>query len=166
MQVIVRKKQKIDCSGITHVITICWNETYRGIVNDKILNNMYNNEDERTLKAINKFDENNNHEFVLLVDNEIVGYMNVGRSDDEELENCGEIHALYIINKYHGNGFGKKLFNEGINELKNMGFDKMIIGCLEENKSNDFYKHIGGKFIKKRVFKKLNLIENVYYFDL
>ena len=166
MQVIVRKKQKNDCSRVTHVITVSWNETYRGIVNDEILDNMYNNEDERTLKAINKFDENNNHEFVLLVDNEIVGYMNVGRSDDEELENCGEIHALYIINKYHGNGFGKKLFNEGINELKNMGFDKMIIGCLEENKSNDFYKHIGGKFIKKRVFKKLNLIENVYYFDL
>ena len=46
-----------------------------------------------------------------------------------------------------------------------MGYNKMIIGCLEGNPSNEFYKHIGGKFIKKRVFEKLNLPENVYYFD-
>ena len=46
-----------------------------------------------------------------------------------------------------------------------MGCNKMVIGCLEGNSSNEFYKHIGGKFIKKRVFKKLNLLENFYYFD-
>ena len=54
---------------------------------------------------------------------------------------------------------------EKIEELKKMGYNKMIIGCLEGNPSNEFYKHIGGKFIKKRVFEKLNLPENVYYFD-
>ena len=41
----------------------------------------------------------------------------------------------------------------------------MIIGCLQVNPSNEFYKHIGGKFIKTRVFQKLNLIENVYFFE-
>lgn len=41
----------------------------------------------------------------------------------------------------------------------------MLIGCLQGNPSNEFYKHIGGKFIKTRVFQKLNLIENVYFFE-
>ena len=41
----------------------------------------------------------------------------------------------------------------------------MIIGCLAGNKSNEFYKHIGGRFIKTRIFEKLQLPENVYYFD-
>lgn len=41
----------------------------------------------------------------------------------------------------------------------------MIIGCLEGNPSNNFYTHIGGKLIKKSVFKELNLPENIYYFD-
>ena len=49
--------------------------------------------------------------------------------------------------------------------LKKMGFDKMIIACLVGNPTNEFYKHIGGKLIKKRIFKKLNLLENVYYFE-
>ena len=41
----------------------------------------------------------------------------------------------------------------------------MIIRSLKGKPSNEFYKHVGGKFIKKRVFEKLNLPENVYYFD-
>ena len=43
----------------------------------------------------------------------------------------------------------------------------MIIGCLDGNSSNEYYKHIGGKFIKTRISKLPNqeLIENVYYFD-
>ena len=41
----------------------------------------------------------------------------------------------------------------------------MIIGCLVGNPSNAFYGHIGGKLIKQRIFEKLQLPENVYYFD-
>jgi hypothetical protein len=46
-----------------------------------------------------------------------------------------------------------------------MGFNKMVIGCLDGNPSNDFYKHIGGKYIKQRIFERLQLPENVYYYD-
>lgn len=50
-------------------------------------------------------------------------------------------------------------------ELKNMGFNKIVVGCLDGNKANEFYKHMGGNFIKTRVFEKLNLLENIYIFD-
>ena len=46
-----------------------------------------------------------------------------------------------------------------------MGFDKMIIGCLKENPSNEFYKYIGGIKVKTRIYKKLNMEENVYLFE-
>ena len=62
-------------------------------------------------------------------------------------------------------GHGKELYNAGVKELKSMGFDKMIIGCLKGNSSNEFYKHIGGKYIKERMFEKLQLPENVYLFE-
>ena len=52
-----------------------------------------------------------------------------------------------------------------IEELKSMGYDKMVIGCLVGNPSNKFYEHIGGKYIKQRIFEKLQLPENVYYYD-
>lgn len=165
MEYIIRKMKKSDCSFVTHVITVAWNETYRGIVSDKILDNMYLNEDERTNKAYNRFNEKDNHQFVLEVNKMIVGYMNVGPTDDAEYNNCGEVHAIYIINNYKGKGYGRRMIEVGIAELKKMGFDKMIIGCLVNNSSNEFYKHIGGIYIKQRMFKKLGLLENVYYFE-
>ena len=166
MKHVIRKMTVNDCKDVTHVITVAWNETYKGIVPDEILDNMYLTEEERTNKSINRFDENNNHQFVLEVDNKIVGYMNVGPSDETEYDKCGEIHALYIINGYKGDGFGKEMVKAGMEELKKMGYNIMLIGCLVGNPTNGFYEHIGGELIKQRIFEKLQLPENVYYFDI
>lgn len=162
MDYIIRKSTKEDCKKIAHVVTTAWNETYKGIASDEFLNSLYLNEEERANSSYNKFDEKDNHQYVLEVDDEIVGFIDVGKSEEKD---CGEIFALYIINGYKGYGFGKKLIESGIKELKSMGFNNMIIGCLEGNKANDFYKHIGGKLIKTRIFERLNLPENVYYFE-
>ena len=163
MNYIIRKRERKDCKDIAHVVTVAWNETYKGIVPDKFLDNLYLNEEKRAINSFNNFDEMNNHQFVLEIDNKIVGFVNVGITDDVSYKNCGEIYALYIVNGYKGYGYGKKLIDVGINELKKIGCDKMLIGCLRGNPSNEFYKHIGCKFIKTRFFQKLNLYENVYY---
>ena len=165
MNYLIRKKEQKDCIEVAHVVTVAWNETYRGIVPDEFLDNLYLNEEERAKNSYEKFNEKENHQYVLEIENKIVGFINVGSSDEIEYQNCGEIHALYIINGYKGYGFGKKLIEVGINELKSMNYDKMIIGCLVGNPSNGFYKHIGGKFIKTRIFEKLQLPENVYYYE-
>lgn len=99
------------------------------------------------------------------MENKVVGFVNVGTTNEIDDDNCGEIYAVYIINEYKGYGFGKKLIETGINELKEMGCDKMIIGCLVGNPSNKFYEHIGGKYLKQRIFEKLQLTENVYYYE-
>lgn len=166
MKYIIRKKERKDCKDVAHVVTVAWNETYKGIVSDEFLNNLYLNEEERAVNSYNKFNENDNHQYVLEVDEKIVGFINVGSSNENEYDNCGEIHALYIISEYKGYGFGKKLIEAGIKELKSEGFNKMVIGCLEGNPSNEFYKHIGGVFVKQRIFEKLQLPENVYYFEI
>lgn len=165
MNYLIRKRTKEDCKGIAHVVTIGWNETYKGIVPDWFLEELKKNEDDRAKKAYNEFDENNNHQYVLEVDNDIVGFVNFGVSNDEEYQKCGEIFALYIISKYKGNGFGRKLVEEAKNELKKMGYNKMIIACLKGNPSNDFYKHLGGVYVKDGLYQRLQLPENIYYYD-
>ena len=165
MNYLIRRKTREDCIHVVHVATVAWNETYKGIVYDDFLNKLYETEEQRAKEIYNKFNEEDNHQLVLEVDNNIVGFVNVGDTDDTNYDNCGELHAIYILGKYKGKDFGKKLFEAGIEELKKMGYDKMIIGCLVGNPSNDFYKHMGGKLIKTRIFEKLQLPENVYYFE-
>lgn len=165
MNYLIRKRTKEDCKDIQKVVTISWNETYKGIVPDWFLEELKINEEERIQKAYDTFDENDNNQFVLEIDEEIVGFVNFGESRDDEYENCGEIFALYVINKFKGNGFGKKLVDAAKNELKNMGYNKMLIGCLKGNPSNEFYKHIGGVYVKDGLYKRLNLPENIYYYE-
>lgn len=165
MDYIIRRKEIKDCGQIAHVVTVSWNETYSGIVSNDFLETLKKNEPERVQNSISKFDENDNHQFVLEIGNKVVGFINVGPSEEKEYDKCGEIYAIYIMNDYKGKGYGKKLFEAGKNELKSMGFDKMIIGCLKENPSNSFYMHLGGIYIKDRMFERLQLLENVYYYD-
>lgn len=162
----IRRRERNDCKDISNVVTIAWNERYKGIVSDDYLNSLYENEEKRATSSFEGFNDNNNHQFVLEVNDKIVGFIYVGEADDDDYLNCGEIYALYIKKEYTGYGFGRELVEVGINELKDMGFNKMIIGCLDGNPSNLFYRHLGGEYVKTRVFEKLNLPENVYLFDL
>ena len=165
MSIQIRKMTKNDCQSVAHVTTVAWNETYKGIVPDDFLNNLYNTEDKRTENSYNKFDEKDNHQYVLVVDDKVVGFIKVGRTEDKDYDNCGEIHAVYIIDGYKGHGYGRKLVEAGIKELKDMGYNKMVIGCLVGNPTNTFYEHIGGKYVKQRIFELLQLPENVYYYE-
>ena len=162
----IRKSVRDDSSKIAHVVTIAWNETYKGIVSNEILNNMYKNEKDRAQRAYDNYNEEENNQYVLEVDDEVVGFINIGKSFTDGFDGCGELYALYIIGKYKGFGFGKMLVNKAKEELKKMGYDKMLIGCLDKNPSNEFYKHLGGKYVKTHIFEKLNLDENLYLFDI
>ena len=104
--------------------------TYKGIVNDDFLNGLYENEEQMANNSYNNSSEKNNHQLVLEVDNEVVGFVNVGATDDTDYDYCGEIYAIYIIGDCKSKGFGKKLFEAGITELKKMGFNKVIVGGL------------------------------------
>lgn len=166
MNYLIRKSKKEDIPFITHIVTISWNETYKGIVPDDELEKLKHDEDERTKRGLKQFENNEFKDLVLEIDGEIVGFIKYGKSSDPDFSNCGEIIAFYIINKYHGLGLGRKLFEQARDELKKEGYDKMIIACLKGNPTNEFYKHIGGKYIKDSLFARLNLKENIYYYDI
>ena len=106
--------------------------------------------------------------FLLKYNNEYVGVLRVRKTKYDNYSQCGELGALYLLDSVKGKGFGKVLFNKAINELKNMGYNKMIIGCLSENPSNDFYKHMGGEFVDTNPLTLPNgqeLMENLYYYN-
>ena len=165
MEYVIRKRKKNDCFSIANVITTAWNETYKGIVPDWSLEELRLNEADRAKYSYDKFDESANNQLVLEIDGKVVGFIKYGKSEDDSYNNCGEIFALYIINKYHGNGYGRKLVEEAIKEIKKLGCNKMIIACLKGNPSNEFYKHIGGKYVKDGIYQRLNLPENIYLYD-
>lgn len=164
---IIRKRKKEDCAFIQKIVTTSWQQTYRGIVSDTFLNNLPQTEEMRIQNSIHQFDEKDNPYLVLEVDEKIVGFVRYAKAEDERYPAYGEITALYVLKEYHGKGYGKLLFEKAISELKKLHFDKMIVGCLKGNKTNQFYQHMGGVLDSTRIFSLTgeDLIENVYVFS-
>ena len=166
MDYVIRYSNLDDIPKIVHVVTISWNETYQDLVPREELEKLKHNEDERINRTLDKFLNKEYKQLVLEINGEVVGFARFGKSEDPLFTNCGEIFAFYIINKYHGLGLGRKLFERTRDELKKDGFDKMIIACLKGNPTNEFYKHMGGKYIKDGLFERLQLKENIFYYDI
>lgn len=164
MKYLIRKSVREDSFEIANVVATSWNETYKGIVPMRFLNELKENKEEVGQRLYDNFETY--RQLVLEINNQIVGFIRYGEAEDFELTNCGEIMAFYIIKEYQGYGYGRKLFEMAKNDLKKQGFDKMIIACLKGNPTNEFYKHMGGKYLKDGVYKRLNLKENIYYYEI
>lgn len=143
---------------IVHIVTVAQNETYKEIVSDELLSNMYKNEIEINIKVYDNYDEEKNNQYVLEVNGEIIEYINIEKSSINGNEKFDELFALYILSKYKGFGFGKMLVNKSKEGLKKMGYNKMLIGCLEKI-SILVENMLGFIFLK-------NLIQMRYLFDI
>lgn len=166
MNYIIRKKKLEDCRIVAEVTVKCWNEAYKGIVDDIFLKEIKTKIDELTERA-EKSLNNDNEKYVLEVNNKVVGFINFSESNQEEYNGYGEILAFYILEQYHGYGFGRKMFEFAVNELSKK-YNKIIIKCLSDNKTTKFYEHMGAKLDKviKRKTGYQILNENVYIYEI
>ena len=140
-----------DIPDYVKVNTLAWQESYKGLIADSILDEVLNNVEDSIQKQINKFDndkKNNIKKFVFKVNNEAVGMTGIGKSTYEKYEDIGELYSLYLLNKVKKKEYGKMLFYHDVKELIGLGFNSMVIGCLVNNPANNFYKHMGGKLIE------------------
>lgn len=159
-----------DIPDYVKVDTLAWQESYKGLIADSILDEVVNNIENYIQKQINKFDNDKNNnikKFVFKVNNEAVGMTGIGKSTYEKYEDIGELYSLYLLNKVKKKGYGKMLFYHDVKELIGLGFNSMVIGCLVNNPANDFYKHMGGKLIEviTKKIKGYNMTENIYYYE-
>ena len=167
MKDIIREKLFEDCASCERVYTLSWQQTYKGIIKDEFLNNLTNNEIDRIKRNQDNFYNDNDKRFVLEVDNKIVGVLSIGKSRNDKYSECGELKSVYILNDYKGKGYGKKLVQYAVKELMEEGYNNMVIGCISQNPSNEFYKHLGGIKKSERYFSRTGdeLVENIYYFE-
>ncbi len=167
---VIEKMDLYNVEYYARVNALAWLQSYKGIVDDKFLK-LINTEEEIKKAVINLKSSLNDdsRRFLLKYDNQYIGILRVRKTKYEKYSECGELGALYLLDNAKGKGFGKILFEKAIEELKNIGYKNMIIGCLRENPSNQFYKHMGGKLVGTNPIILPNgqkLLENLYYYDI
>lgn len=145
-----------------------WVESYTNIVDKDYLKsiNTINELQNRKAALINNI-KDGSLRYLLKVNNEYVGIFRVRKTKYEGYEDYGELGSLYLLNKVKKNGYGRLMFERAKRELSQMGYNKMIVGCLEENPSNYFYIHMGGVFLIKNPIRIGGQVffENIYIFE-
>ena len=94
--------------------------------------------------------------------------MKLKESEIEGYEDCGEIQILYLEKNEKGKGYGRSLISKGFEILKEKGYNKTVISCIDGNPSNGFYKHIGCEFIRQDSWDIMgeHYLDNIYEYQL
>ena len=164
--IIIRKAHIEDLKEVANIAVSGWKEAYRGIIEEEYLNNMSVEETYQKIKG--GYQENKY--IVAELKSEIVGFCRYTSNYSKSDENAdGEIIALYVKPKLKYNGIGTKMFSYVMNEFKENGKQRIVLGCLKENyPSRKFYESMGGVAgkCKESEFcgKKYEIIS--YLFDL
>jgi len=147
-EALIRPARLEDAEAIAEVHVASWRETYAGIVPDNYLHNL----------SVSKRAENWRRILTdmappggLLIAEEagaIAGFVSFGTAREADISAQfgyqGELYALYLLRRAQGRGTGRKLFEAAQNCLKSVGLAGMYLWVLRENKTLEFYRHLGG----------------------
>jgi len=133
-----------DAEGIARVHVDSWRTTYKDIVPESYLQQLsYEQRAENWRRGIG-------HNALYVAEdenNKIVGFATGGKERTGKYEAEGELYAIYLLQDVQGLGIGKKLTRKIAENLKEQGFNSMLVWVLEQNPSKAFYESLGGTTI-------------------
>ena len=137
--IIKRMETDEEIKGKTFVHFQSWQEAYSGIVKQAYL-------DERTIEKCEEMAQNTMDNTIIAIDGEcVVGFVQYGKYSYGDLENAGEIIALYVLADYYGRGIGYRLMQEAMQYLS--GYPQIALFVIKENqRAIEFYTRYGFRF--------------------
>lgn len=146
---------------ISNIYEISWKYAYKNIIPQNYLDTI------PIGRWVNSINDNNINHIVIIEDEMIIGTASFCQSRWKKYSDYGEIISIYFLPEYMGKGYGKLLLNKCIEELKQCGFNKVLLCVLEDNdRARIFYEKNG--FICSEVFLDDNIgrkkLREVMYF--
>ncbi|HAH32894.1 MAG TPA: GNAT family N-acetyltransferase [Elusimicrobia bacterium] len=105
---IVRAATHKDAAGLAKVHIDAWQETYKGIMPDSVLDGQTH---EKALQGWIKrlSPDSGQKNFAVLDGMEIIGFSGGGKAREKIGNYDGEMYAIYLLKKYHHKGLGRLL---------------------------------------------------------
>jgi ribosomal protein S18 acetylase RimI-like enzyme len=137
----IRTADETDVHVISTLAHAIWPETYGSILSDAQLKYMLKliySED-----SLRKQIEEEQHQFLLaLMNAETVGFASYSHGKTAGMY---KVHKLYVHPMLHGHGFGKKLLDRIIKDVKQEGATKLQLNVNRNNRAINFYEKYGFK---------------------
>ncbi|SOC44677.1 GNAT family N-acetyltransferase [Ureibacillus acetophenoni] len=159
----IRLAKLEDAEGIAKVHVDSWRTTYEGIIPQEFLNNL--SYDKRAELWIRNITKPETHIYVAEnAEGKIVGFADFWKRETNTVPNSTDLTSIYLLKEYQGQGLGKKLLEQLFLQIKQLGYEKVFVEVLEENKTCSFYERygaklyntvsiqIGGKLLSERIY--------------
>ena len=149
---LIRRARIDDAAAIARVHVESWRTTYAGMLPQRMLLKLSSAEHEARWwrHVLGRF---RRRHFVYVLEDEaagVVGFASGGAARDRELAYDGEVYALYLLDQYHGGGFGKALFVALSARLVKECGPSLVVWVLGSNPSRFFYEALGGRQVARR----------------
>lgn len=148
----VREAVMTDAPGIAKVHVDSWRTTYQGILPDSLLENLsYEKRTELWQRNLSREDN-----YVYVAENEvgeIVGFADCGKRESNTIDHSGDLTSIYILEEYQGKGIGKQLMSKLFQKFQELGYNRVFVEVLEDNKTRYFYEHYGATLMETMKIK-------------
>lgn len=152
MKCIVKKATVEHAEEISKLHFIGWKETYKEIIPGKYLNNITENQWEKSIK--NGLLDKEMKSWIATVNGDIIGCVCIGKRRERTANNELELISIYIHPKYIRRGVGLKLLNVVDCYAIENNFDKIGLWVFEENFQ-------AKKFYEKNNYKENGEVKNI-----
>lgn len=145
MRIEIKDATLPDAETISNIHALSWKVAYQGIVPQRYLDELQN---DFWVLSFQKWIKNNILKVKQIYENSIpIGCISYGKSRDEKLPDWGEIVSIYIHPDYCRKGYGQKLLEVALTDIKNDGFQNCYLWVLKENSNaRHFYEKNGFRF--------------------
>lgn len=140
-----------DAAEIGKVHVESWRTTYRGIVPDRYLDAI--DEDEWSERQRRNLTEAPDDVVSLVaeVEGQIVGWAVGGPNREPDLDYAGELYAIYLLPGYQRSGIGLGLTVAVARWLTDAGMESMAVWVLAKNhQARRFYEALGASYCQER----------------
>ena len=162
----IRLAVESDARRLAEVKIACWKTVYRGIYPDEKLDNY--DVEKNTDKFINVINNQEVDLYVVVVNEEVVGYMSCGVPIRAFADYEQEIGLLYLLEEYRRMGIGKTLFELAHSIIKMHGYDRFFVSCNKYNlNGRKFYEKMGGVIVEEDMDNEDKSIPQVkFHYDI
>lgn len=143
---IMESEDEINGKGYVHYKS--WHETYSELADKSYMEGITH---EKCTEIAHRWPDN----IIVAKDGDnVIGFVGYGAYRDNSLPEHGEIFALYVLKKYHGQKVGYDLMNAALEKLS--GYKKIAVWVLKGNdRAIRFYEKYGFCFDGKEAEIKL-----------
>ncbi len=166
----IRKATIDDIKDISRIHALSWKSAYKGIIPQTYLDEL--KEDFWVSAFETWLNDKVLTAQVMMENGSIIGCVAYGKARDKSLFSWGEIVSIYLLPEYFGKGYGNKLLESALLDLKQSGFQNIYLWVLKQNqRARYFYEKNKWRFneddecVCEIAGKQLTEIRYIYSFD-